>query len=71
MDFDQYGLFFPSQSPDGHLVATQFQRRFWAISTLLVVQSLSSRCPLVVRSLSEQQSDNNRTTNGQRTELSL
>ena len=71
MDFDQYGLFFPSPSPDGHPVATQFQRRFWAISTLLVVQSLSARCPVVVQSLTGQQLDNNWTTTGQRTELSL
>ena len=34
--------------------------------TPFVVHSLSARCPFVVRLLIEQQSDNERTTNGQR-----
>ena len=71
MDFDQYGLFFPSPSPDGHPVATLFLGRFRTISTLLVVQSLSSCCPVVVQSLTGQQLDNNWTTTGQRTELDV
>ncbi len=40
--------------------------RFCAVSTSVVVRLLSARCPFVVRLMNGQQSDNNRTTNGQR-----
>ena len=40
--------------------------RFCTVSTSVVVRLLSARCPIVVRLMNGQQSDNNRTTNGQR-----
>ena len=39
--------------------------------TPFVVRSLSARCPIVVRLVIGQQSDNERTTSGQRTEKTL
>ena len=45
--------------------------RFCTVSTSVVVQSLSARCPVVVQSMTGQQLDNNWTTSGQRPKIVL
>jgi len=57
----------PPQTP----FAPFSELRFRTAPTPFVVRSLSARCPVVVQSMTGQRLDNNWTTTGQRTKISL